>query len=108
MELNRNPQNYFAKVEQAVFEPSNVVPGIGFSPDKVLQNRVLSYADALSAIARTAPFQLPQLDFTRHGPSDPPSTRSKCQAHTRRSTATAGNAATSAGAFALASTSSRQ
>ena len=46
MELNRNPKNYFAEVEQASFEPSNVVPGIGFSPDKVLQNRVLSYADA--------------------------------------------------------------
>ena len=46
MELNRNVQNYFAEVEQAAFEPSNVVPGIGFSPDKVLQNRILSYADA--------------------------------------------------------------
>jgi len=46
MELNRNVENYFAEVEQASFEPSNVVPGIGFSPDKVLQNRVLSYADA--------------------------------------------------------------
>jgi catalase len=46
MELNRNPENYFAEVEQAAFEPSNIVPGIGFSPDKVLQNRVLSYADA--------------------------------------------------------------
>ena len=46
MELNRNVDNYFAEVEQAAFEPSNVVPGIGFSPDKVLQNRVLSYADA--------------------------------------------------------------
>jgi len=46
MELNRNPENYFAEVEQAAFEPSNVVPGIGFSPDKVLQARVLSYADA--------------------------------------------------------------
>ena len=46
MELNRNVDNYFAEVEQATFEPSNVVPGIGFSPDKVLQNRVLSYADA--------------------------------------------------------------
>ncbi len=45
-ELNRNPQNYFAEVEQAAFEPSNVVPGIGFSPDKMLQNRVLSYPDA--------------------------------------------------------------
>ena len=46
MELNRNVKNYFAEVEQSSFEPSNVVPGIGFSPDKVLQNRVLSYADA--------------------------------------------------------------
>ena len=46
MELNRNVANYFAEVEQAAFEPSNVVPGIGFSPDKVLQNRILSYADA--------------------------------------------------------------
>jgi catalase len=46
MELNRNPANYFAEVEQAAFEPSNVIPAIGFSPDKVLQARVLSYADA--------------------------------------------------------------
>ena len=46
MELNRNPANYFAEVEQAAFNVSNVVPGIGFSPDKVLQNRILSYADA--------------------------------------------------------------
>ncbi len=46
MELNRNVENYFAEVEQAAFEPSNIVPGIGFSPDKVLQNRILSYADA--------------------------------------------------------------
>jgi catalase len=46
IELHRNPENYFAEVEQAAFEPSNVVPGIGFSPDKVLQNRVLSYSDA--------------------------------------------------------------
>jgi catalase len=44
--LNRNVENYFAEIEQAAFEPSNVVPGIGFSPDKVLQNRVLSYPDA--------------------------------------------------------------
>jgi catalase len=46
MELNRNPENYFAEVEQAAFAPSNIVPGIGFSPDKVLQSRILSYADA--------------------------------------------------------------
>ena len=46
LELNRNPKNYFAEVEQAAFSPANVVPGIGFSPDKVLQGRILSYADA--------------------------------------------------------------
>ena len=46
MELNRNPRNYFAEIEQAAFSPSNVVPGIGHSPDKVLQARVFSYADA--------------------------------------------------------------
>ncbi len=46
MELNRNPENFFAEVEQAAFEPSNIVPGIGFSPDKMLQARIMSYADA--------------------------------------------------------------
>ena len=46
MELNRNPDNYFADIEQAAFEPSNIVPGISFSPDKMLQARVMSYADA--------------------------------------------------------------
>lgn len=46
MELNRNPGNYFAEVEQAAFSPSNIVPGIGFSPDKMLQARIFSYADA--------------------------------------------------------------
>ncbi|MCY4395194.1 MAG: catalase [Rhodospirillaceae bacterium] len=44
--LNRNPENYFADIEQAAFSPSNVVPGIGFSPDKVLQARIFAYADA--------------------------------------------------------------
>ncbi len=46
LELNRNPENYFAEIEQAAFSPSNIVPGIGFSPDKMLQARVFSYADA--------------------------------------------------------------
>ena len=46
VELNRNPDNYFADIEQAAFSPSNTVPGIGFSPDKMLQARVFSYADA--------------------------------------------------------------
>jgi catalase len=46
MELNRNAVNYFAEIELAAFAPSNIVPGIGFSPDKMLQARVFSYADA--------------------------------------------------------------
>jgi len=46
MELNRNPDNYFAQIEQAAFSPSNVVPGISWSPDKMLQARIFSYADA--------------------------------------------------------------
>ncbi|WP_234317285.1 catalase [Streptomyces sp. NRRL WC-3744] len=45
-ELNRNPDNYFADVEQAAFTPANVVPGIGFSPDRMLQGRLFSYGDA--------------------------------------------------------------
>ncbi|MCC6608672.1 MAG: catalase [Burkholderiales bacterium] len=46
MELDRNPDNYFAEIEQLALSPSNVVPGIGFSPDKMLQARIFSYADA--------------------------------------------------------------
>ena len=46
LELNRNPDNYFAEVEQATFSPANVVPGVGYSPDKMLQFRLFSYADA--------------------------------------------------------------
>jgi catalase len=46
LELNRNPENYFAEVEQAALAPSNIVPGVSFSPDKMLQARIFSYADA--------------------------------------------------------------
>jgi catalase len=46
MELNKNPENYFAEVEQAAFNPANIVPGIGLSPDKMLQGRLFSYGDA--------------------------------------------------------------
>lgn len=46
LELNRNPQNYFAEVEQAAFNPTHIVPGIGLSPDKLLQGRLFSYGDA--------------------------------------------------------------
>jgi catalase len=46
MELNRNPDNYFQDVEQAAFSPSHLVPGIGLSPDKLLQGRLFAYGDA--------------------------------------------------------------
>jgi len=46
VELNRNPENYFAEVEQAAFCPKDVPPGIGHSPDRMLQLRMTSYADA--------------------------------------------------------------
>jgi catalase len=46
MELNEIPANYFAEVEQAAFAPSNTIPGIGLSPDKMLQGRILAYPDA--------------------------------------------------------------
>lgn len=46
MELNKIPENYFLEVEQAAFAPAHVVDGIGYSPDKMLQGRILSYPDA--------------------------------------------------------------
>ncbi|MEG0418577.1 catalase [Gordonibacter sp.] len=46
LELNRNPENYFADVEQAAFNPQHLVPGIGLSPDKLLQGRLFAYGDA--------------------------------------------------------------
>lgn len=46
MTLNRNPENYFAEVEQSAFNPAQIVPGIGFSPDKMLQGRLFAYGDA--------------------------------------------------------------
>ena len=46
LELNKNPENYFADVEQSAFNPANVIPGIGFSPDKMLQGRLFAYGDA--------------------------------------------------------------
>jgi len=45
LELNKNPENYFADVEQAAFNPANIVPGISFSPDRMLQGRLFSYGD---------------------------------------------------------------
>jgi catalase len=46
LELNENPENYFAEVEQSSFSPANVIAGVGHSPDKMLQFRIFSYADA--------------------------------------------------------------
>ena len=59
MTLNRNPENFFAQIEQAAFSPGNVVPGIGFSPDKMLLGRVFAYADAHRARIGTNIHQLP-------------------------------------------------
>jgi catalase len=46
LELNRNPDNYHADVEQAALSPANIVPGMGYSPDKMLQARLFAYHDA--------------------------------------------------------------
>ena len=43
--LNRNPRNFFAQIEQVALDPSNIVPGVGLSPDKMLQARAFAYAD---------------------------------------------------------------
>ncbi|BDZ43808.1 hypothetical protein GCM10025865_31070 [Paraoerskovia sediminicola] len=59
MELNRNPENYFAEIEQATFAPSNFVPGIATSPDKMLLARIFSYADAHRYRVGTNHAQLP-------------------------------------------------
>jgi catalase len=67
LELNRNPENYFAEVEQAAFTPANIVPGVGFSPDKVLQARLFSYGDAqryrLGVNAHQIPVNAPRCPF---------------------------------------------
>ncbi|WP_240329574.1 catalase [Helicobacter suis] len=45
LKLNKNPQNYFAKVKQSAFNPANIVPGVGYSPDYMLQGRLFTYKD---------------------------------------------------------------
>ncbi|MBC7631190.1 catalase [Aeromicrobium sp.] len=45
MTLNKNPENFFAQIEQAAFAPSTIIPGIGFSPDKMLLGRAFAYSD---------------------------------------------------------------
>jgi len=59
MELNRNPENYFAQIEQATFAPSSFVPGIAASPDKMLLARIFAYADAHRYRVGTNHAQLP-------------------------------------------------
>ena len=66
-ELNRNPENFFAEIEQAAFSPANIVPGISFSPDKMLQARLFSYGDAqryrLGVNFNHIPVNAPQCPF---------------------------------------------
>jgi catalase len=70
LELNRNPKNYFAEIEQAAFEPRNVVPGMGFSPDKMLQARLISYPDAhryrLGGNYQSLPVNTPKCPFATY------------------------------------------
>jgi catalase len=65
--LDRNPENYFAEVEQAAFDPKNIVPGMGYSPDKMLQARLISYPDAhryrLGVNYDSLPVNKPQCPF---------------------------------------------
>jgi catalase len=70
LELNRNPENYFAEVEQAAFEPRNIVPGMGYWPDKMLQARLISYPDAhryrLGVNYEVLPVNKPQCPFATY------------------------------------------
>lgn len=70
LELNRNPENYFADVEQAAFNPANVIPGIGFSPDRMLQGRLFSYGDTqryrLGVNHYQIPVNAPKCPFHNH------------------------------------------
>jgi catalase len=59
LELNRNPENYHAEVEQVAFSPAHVVPGLGYSPDKMLQGRLFAYHDAQLYRVGTNHQQLP-------------------------------------------------
>ncbi|MDL2291337.1 catalase, partial [Desulfovibrio sp. OttesenSCG-928-F20] len=67
LEMNRNPDNYFADVEQAAFDPASIVPGVGFSPDKMLQGRLFSYGDAqryrLGINHKSIPVNAPKCPF---------------------------------------------
>lgn len=70
MTLDRNPENYFAEVEQAAFTPGAIVPGMGFSPDKMLQGRLFAYGDAhryrLGANYQALPVNAPRCPYHNH------------------------------------------
>lgn len=70
IELTRNPNNYFSEIEQVAMSPSNIVPGIGFSPDRVLQARIFSYPDAqryrLGGNYQTLPVNQPMCPVHHH------------------------------------------
>jgi catalase len=70
LELNRNPKNYFAEIEQSAFEPRNVAPGMGFSPDRMLQGRLISYPDAhryrLGVNYESLPVNQPQCPYATY------------------------------------------
>ncbi|AIL31940.1 catalase [Basilea psittacipulmonis] len=70
LELNRNPENYFAEVEQSAFTPANIVPGIGFSPDRMLQGRLFAYGDTqryrLGINHAQIPVNAPRCPFSFH------------------------------------------
>ena len=69
-ELNRNPENYHAEVEQAAFSPGNAVPGMGYSPDKMLQGRLFAYHDAqlyrVGTNHQHLPVNAPRCPFHNH------------------------------------------
>ena len=67
LELNRNPENYFAEVEQAAFAPTHLVPGIGLSPDKLLQGRLFAYGDAQRYHIPVNRPRCPYAEFHRDG-----------------------------------------
>jgi len=70
LELNRNPENYFQDVEQAGFNPADVVPGIGFSPDRMLQGRLFAYGDAHRYRLGVNHHQIP-VNQAKHAPAHP-------------------------------------
>lgn len=70
MVLNKNPENYFAEVEQATFSPGSFVPGIEVSPDKMLQGRLFAYADAqryrVGTNHNTLPINRPKVEVNNY------------------------------------------